>query len=132
MRLKLNKDLCVGCKACEIVCSEFHYGNFNPKRSRIKLKFEHPVPGTPTFCIQCKKPKCVEVCPTGALVRDEENDIVIHYDEKCIRCGACVEACPFDGIYYNEVEDEILKCDLCNGDPMCIKICQKKALSLIK
>lgn len=33
---------------------------------------------------------CVEACPVGALSR---KDRVIIDREKCIECGACVEAC---------------------------------------
>lgn len=132
MRLKINKSLCVGCKACEVVCSAYHYNEYNPKRSRIKLKFKHPLPSQPDFCLQCNKPKCAEACPTGALFRDDKNGYVAFIDEKCIRCKKCIAACPFNGIYFDEVNYEILKCDLCGGDPQCVKICQRKALELSK
>lgn len=131
MRLQINKKLCVGCRACEIVCAANHYDEFNPKRSRIKVKFTHPLPSPPKVCIQCVKPKCAEACPTGALYRDEEKEFVAFDKDKCILCLKCIEACPFEGILYDDVNKEILKCDLCGGDPQCEKICQKKAI-LIK
>ena len=34
---------------------------------------------------------CVEVCVVNALVRNKLVEIV---SDKCISCGACVEACP--------------------------------------
>ena len=33
---------------------------------------------------------CVEVCPVEALKRERK---VIFFPEKCISCGACVDAC---------------------------------------
>lgn len=128
MNLKIKKSLCVGCRACEIACAAAHYNEFNPKRSRIKVCFTHPLPSPPKFCIQCPKPKCAEACPTGALYRDEEKKIVAFDKGKCILCLKCIEACPFDGIYYDDVNQEILKCDMCGGDPQCVRFCQKKAI----
>ncbi|HHW02583.1 MAG TPA: 4Fe-4S dicluster domain-containing protein [Thermoanaerobacterales bacterium] len=128
MGLKIKRQLCVGCRACEIVCAARHYDEFNPKRARIRVPFTHPLPSPPKFCFQCKKPKCVEACSKGALVRDEVKDIIVYNKEKCYMCFKCVEACPFDGIFYDELNKEILKCDLCGGDPQCVKFCQKKAL----
>ena len=38
---------------------------------------------------------CVEACPVDALERGKK--IIIHQD-KCISCGACVNACEHDAI----------------------------------
>lgn len=38
---------------------------------------------------------CVEACPTGAL---ERQDLVVFYQEKCVDCGACIEACKYKAI----------------------------------
>jgi len=53
---------------------------------------------------------------TGARVIDEE---------KCIGCRRCVEACPFSEsmIVYNPEKNVCEKCDLCGGDPECVKQC---------
>jgi len=37
---------------------------------------------------------CIELCPKGALVRDERDKAVWKYPEKCIRCGLCELRCP--------------------------------------
>ena len=41
---------------------------------------------------------CVEVCPVGALKR---KDIVKIDKEKCIGCGACINACKHNAISFD-------------------------------
>ena len=38
---------------------------------------------------------CVEACPVGALERQK---LVVFYPEKCVECGACVDACKYKAI----------------------------------
>jgi Fe-S-cluster-containing hydrogenase component 2 len=49
-------------------------------------------------------------------------------EEKCNGCMTCVNECPFQGITYDKVNKKAIKCDLCGGDPMCVKVCQPGAL----
>ena len=37
----------------------------------------------------------------------------------------CVPACPFDVIFVAP-DGELLKCDLCAGDPVCVKVCSTR------
>ena len=46
-----------------------------------------------TRCIDCTL--CVPLCPTDALVKDEDSGEVTFIKEKCIACGICVNACPY-------------------------------------
>lgn len=46
-------------------------------------------------CGSSKCEGCVEVCPVGALKREKK---VIYDKEKCINCGACVQACKHNAI----------------------------------
>jgi Fe-S-cluster-containing hydrogenase component 2 len=52
--------------------------------------------------------------------------------DKCTACRACVDACPFGAIFVGP-KGEILKCDLCGGNPLCVKYCypRPEAISLI-
>jgi Fe-S-cluster-containing dehydrogenase component len=60
-----------------------------------------------------------------AMYKDEDG-IVKRDEEKCINCRMCVVACPYAAI--NSLKDKIIKCDLCEGDPVCIKYCSTNAI----
>lgn len=38
-------------------------------------------------------------------------------------------ACPFGGISINPHSGRIFKCELCGGDPECVKACEDKAIT---
>lgn len=127
MNIVADKALCMSCRICEIACSQKHFGKYNPMLARLRVPRTFPLPSPPQMCLQCAKPRCAETCPTGALYRGE--DMVVFDEKKCNGCGACVDACPFDRIWMSEFGIP-LKCDLCGGDPECVRICAKHALSI--
>ncbi|MBR3641379.1 MAG: 4Fe-4S dicluster domain-containing protein [Oscillibacter sp.] len=128
MRIRIDKNLCVGCCSCEMACTLAHEQRFNPRHSRLRVPLTFPMPSTPVVCNHCKNARCVAACPTGALEQGE--DRVIFHAEACVACGACTEACPFHAIWLND--GQIFKCDLCGGDPSCAKICPFNAISVMK
>ncbi len=75
-------------------------------------------------CIRCKYTDCVDVCPVDCFY-EGLNFLVIHPDE-CIRCGACVAACPRALIKLHPVEDNRLLVLCNNHDPAAIarKVCK--------
>ena len=123
---KINARECVGCRICELVCSLGHYDLINPQRARIRVWRLEDKDRIET-CRFCDDPKCVEACPTGAM--HLEDGRAVHDPDKCVACGACVEACPIPGAI-RIFEGELLKCDLCGGDPQCVKYCPTDALTL--
>ncbi|ABQ24689.1 4Fe-4S dicluster domain-containing protein [Geotalea uraniireducens] len=105
MLLDLRK--CVGCHACTIGCVsenklppklyyrpvfEYEQGKY-PKPTRTYL---------PRPCMQCDKPPCVTACPVkgpdGATWKETKGIgtgiVPVNY-ARCIGCGKCVPACPY-------------------------------------
>jgi len=74
-------------------------------------------------CTQCGT--CVTVCPRGALTYTD-GVIMIDYD-KCIGCLTCVTECPYHAMVV--IDGRPYKCDLCGGDPQCIKYCVRGVLN---
>ena len=67
-------------------------------------------------------------CPAGAISRNEElNTVEVNYD-LCIGCRTCVSVCPFGAMSYNIQDRKVIKCDLCGGDPQCVRFCDVKAV----
>ena len=58
---------------------------------------------------------------------------LINIDEnKCSGCGWCIEACEFGAITYHAFKKAVVSCDLCDGQPVCVEFCQRKALALVR
>ncbi len=51
-------------------------------------------------CAGCIAHPCMEVCPKGAISR--VNGVSVIDQEKCIKCGKCKAACPYDAISKKE------------------------------
>lgn len=127
--LMVDQEKCTGCRLCELVCSVNKEGAANPARSRIKvIKWETEGFYLPMFCQQCEDPVCETVCPVNGVSRDSKTGCVsVDYD-LCIGCRSCVSACPMGGAGFDSKTGEVLRCDLCGGDPTCVKFCQTKAI----
>ena len=130
--LVVDHAVCTGCRLCEMVCSVKHAGVSNPSRSRIHI-IKWPMEGLelPMLCQQCEDAPCVAICPQDALTRDPELDrVVLDYD-LCIGCKMCVTACPFGGMGIDIEARQVIKCDLCDGDPTCVRFCDPGDLEYV-
>jgi Fe-S-cluster-containing dehydrogenase component len=92
------------------------------------------VPGVdfPHFCAQCKDYPCVQVCPVKALSIDSKTSAVLVDNEECIGCGQCIDACPGRVPHMHPTGNHILICDLCGGDPRCVKVCREGEWNVLK
>ena len=132
MILVAYPEKCTGCRLCELVCSVKHTGVNNPTRSRIHI-IKWPMEGfeLPMFCQQCEEAPCISVCPQNALYRDPNKGCVALSYDLCIGCKMCVIACPFGGMGIDTVARQVIKCDLCDGDPACVRFCDSGALQFV-
>lgn len=129
--IMIDPDKCTGCGLCEMVCSLKHEGECNPTLSRIKIVKGALFISVPVTCQQCGTPLCREVCPLDAIHRDSETGAYLVDAERCVGCRLCVIACPLGAIEIHPYEHLAMNCDLCGGDPMCVKFCLPEALTYV-
>ena len=128
-RILVRKDLCSGCRACEVACVARHDGCFGIATARIRVTKMEPLGvDHPHVCRLCQRPLCVAACPTGALRKDETTGAVLLHADDCIGCSACVDACPFGMAALHPETGLAAICDLCGGDPACVKRCATRAI----
>lgn len=146
---------CIGCQACVVACKsennvpvgvyrtwvqvievgEFardpdgngmvllEDGSYEPNVKRFSL---------PRLCNHCDDPPCVEVCPVKATFKRADGLVLIDYT-KCIGCGYCINACPYDARYFNPVQQTADKCTFCVHRldrgllPACVTSCVARA-----
>jgi Fe-S-cluster-containing hydrogenase component 2 len=125
--LMVLPGVCVGCQLCELACSLTHEGIINPYLSRIKVtQIREEGILEPTICHHCNPAPCEQSCPTKALFWASNLPGVVLFDEgKCTSCYNCVHACPFGAIQIGP-RGQVLKCDLCGGNPACVSVCQDR------
>ncbi len=129
--LFVDHEKCTGCRLCEIACSIHHEKVSNPARARIHIaKWENSGLYVPMICQQCDTPICETACPTHAMKRDNNTGALIIDNDLCVECNICFTCCPLGGVRIRN-NRKILKCELCNGDPICVKYCVPDALQYI-
>ncbi len=95
------------------------------------VKFDQAGLAVPLFCLNCEEGFCQEICPTRAIQRDGKTRALVLKEERCVRCRACTMVCPFSGLHVQS-DRKVVKCDLCGGDPYCVKFCETGALKYVE
>ena len=150
-----DTSVCIGCKACEVACHQWNalpardggqvplsglsYDNtvalsdvdwrhvtfveqFSEDRSTARWLMMSDV------CKHCVDAPCLEVCPTGAIIRTEFDTVYIQ-EPACNGCRDCIAACPFGVIHVSAQKQIAQKCTFCydrlqNGlVPACAQAC---------
>ncbi len=151
--------LCIGCKACEVACKQWNqlpsdgfafsgtsYDNTNRLSSTTwrhvafveQMDRENPAESRwmmlSDVCKHCTNAGCLEACPTGAIIRNEFDDVFVQPDV-CNGCGYCVPSCPFGVVAVQQKSGVAQKCTLCYDrqkdgfEPACAKSCPTDSIS---
>src|ERR1700694_39778 len=155
-----DTTVCIGCKACEGACKQWNQlpstnGGANTVNGKSydntrrldgihwrHVKFIEQFPEDrkdgrwllmSDVCKHCVHAACLEVCPTGAIIRTEFDTVVIQ-SNACNGCRDCIAGCPFGVIDINPVSNTGRKCTLCSDrlqggmEPACSKACPTKSI----
>jgi Fe-S-cluster-containing dehydrogenase component len=142
---------CVGCKLCELACTEYNEGRSQPSLARVKVSRNYNFGprgqrdgfgrGMGQFgnlrlvqdtCLQCPHPvSCATACPNNAIVMEAKTGARVVDPTKCRGCRMCRRACPWEMINFDELSHKASKCFLCNGEPECVDACPTGALRFV-
>ena len=128
--LIIHPEKCNNCGDCEKACISTRTSLTSMGLSCIRILKDDEAEAFffPIACKQCEHPPCMAACPKEAIYRDEKLDRVLIDRQKCVGCGMCVSACPFGAMKLDRHKAKSYKCDLCGGDPECVKVCEPAAL----
>ena len=131
-RMLVDTAKCMNCGACVLGCQQRNsvpYGYYRnwirvfPSRTHMAgAEFQ------PGGCMQCEFPVCVDACPTLATWKGVGGVVMIDR-RRCIGCGACIAACPYDARYRHPTLGVADKCDYCAStrslgvEPACVQLC---------
>lgn len=137
---------CTGCQRCEMVCTVKNDGKIHPLISRIKISrnFNYGKEMTadyrkengyfgnfvmsPEACRQCEDAKCAAACPVKAISQSEGTGAWTVDESKCVGCGTCTTACPWNMPTVDPETSKSTKCILCGA---CADNCITGALKIL-
>lgn len=126
-----DPDRCTGCRQCMTACSFKNFSTYNYDLSLCKVILGPHDEFIRVHCHHCSDPMCRASCPVGAINKDPETGHVTVDKMRCIGCKSCTWACPLSVPQMQRGLKVMTKCDLCGGDPSCIKVCSAKAIQLV-
>ena len=135
----IDQRKCVGCHTCTVACKSENNVPLGYWRSWVKGIEKGRYPDVKNFflrrlCNHCDNPPCVDVCPVQATLKRADGVVMMYYG-KCIGCGMCIAACPYDARFFNPVRRTADKCSFCshridaNLLPACVTSCIGRAIT---
>ncbi len=140
-RFHFDMTKCIGCRCCEVACSEQNGTPADQKWRRVGEIEGGVYPFTQRFylsmgCNHCTDAACLNGCPVEAYTKSPETGIVLHSADACIGCQYCTWNCPYGVPQYNPERGVVGKCDMCHnrladGDaPACANACPQEAIQI--
>jgi anaerobic carbon-monoxide dehydrogenase iron sulfur subunit len=128
----IDEKICTGCRTCEFACAWQQKESFHYDQSLIRVQKDKENEGffRVTVCRHCPSAPCLAACPVAAIGKDPRSGEVRIDPQKCTGCGECVASCPWQAPVLDPHDGIAKICDLCQGDPLCVKFCQPGALHL--
>ncbi len=129
--LVFQPDKCNGCLECEKACIKAHPSSVAAGRPRIKVTKDggkHKA----IMCVHCEACEPSELCPSALLEFHNEGKYWTLDEHRCFACMSCIPRCPYEGVFFEGAfgVETAYTCDLCAGDPACMKVCKPGALTL--
>jgi len=158
-----DTTVCIGCKACQVACHQWNDlpaesgpnnglpvlsgDSYDNTRSFSDVNWRH-VKFIEQFsedrseaawlmmsdvCKHCANAPCLEVCPTGAILRTEFDTVYIN-GPACNGCRDCISACPFGVIHISPRSQTAQKCTFCYDrlqqgmPPACAQACPTQSI----
>lgn len=109
---------CVKCHACEIACKTWNEVEVGPRWREVVKVESGSFPNVQAMnvsmaCMHCGDAPCMKACPVNAITKSAADGIVAVDQNKCIGCGFCVWACPFNAPQLATVKGKMEKCTFC-------------------
>ena len=133
----IDATKCMNCKACLVACQQRNHVPLGHARNWVRQTPDVSSPlgfaFQPGACMHCDKPLCVDACPTHATYKADDGSVVID-KSRCIGCGSCARACPYEAPYVSLESGTSRKCDFCmdlidKGEtPYCVAACPMRCL----
>lgn len=155
-----DTTLCIGCKACQVACHQWNelpaenggqthllgmsydntgsFSEFNWRHVKFVEQFSADRSQAAWLmmsdvCKHCAHAPCMEVCPTGAIIRTEFDTVFIR-ESHCNGCRDCIAACPFGVIRMSDAGGVARKCTFCYDRlqqglaPACAQACPTQSI----
>ena len=137
-----DRARCSGCQRCEMMCTLKNDGRVCQHIARVRVWENYnwgTGPDSPDgiyknceftieHCKQCEDPACANYCPVHAIHADEETGARVVDAERCIGCGMCSQACPWNMPVVDSETGKSTKCVACGR---CAEQCPNGAIKFI-
>ncbi len=143
-----DSNRCTGCRTCEMACKDYkdleddfrfrhvydYEGGSCDAQNDVIRSHTCFVYHLSISCQHCEDPSCMRACPTEAMHKEESTGLVMVDPDKCIGCGYCHMACPYNVPKVDRSKGHSVKCDGCYERvsqglrPICVESCPLRAL----